>query len=180
MHRTLIAIENDGRFVAQLIKEAKAGEHPVFRLAKAERKLIELRAEWHEALAAQLRADAASIVVPPEDETPGLLVTMKDPFAEPVELREGMYRGRNGAPVRVYRAKAGHLLAQEVVGTEDGGYEFNYLGAAVRFVDPRNRMTLDEAKAFGRQTGYCGICSRELTDPTSVAAGIGPICSGKV
>lgn len=32
---------------------------------------------------------------------------------------------------------------------------------------------------FGRITGACGICGRELTDPVSVARGIGPICAGK-
>lgn len=29
---------------------------------------------------------------------------------------------------------------------------------------------------YGRQQGYCGVCGRMLTDPTSVALGIGPIC----
>jgi hypothetical protein len=38
---------------------------------------------------------------------------------------------------------------------------------------------LGEAKAFGLQAGSCCICSRELTDPASVEAGIGPICAAK-
>lgn len=33
------------------------------------------------------------------------------------------------------------------------------------------------ALEYGRSTGVCGCCGRELTDPTSVAAGIGPICA---
>lgn len=32
---------------------------------------------------------------------------------------------------------------------------------------------------YGRSTGECGCCGRELTDPASVAAGIGPICATK-
>lgn len=32
--------------------------------------------------------------------------------------------------------------------------------------------------AYGKQTGKCCICARELTDPASVEAGIGPICAG--
>lgn len=32
---------------------------------------------------------------------------------------------------------------------------------------------------FGRKRGVCGVCNRTLTDPESVAAGIGPICVGK-
>jgi hypothetical protein len=35
----------------------------------------------------------------------------------------------------------------------------------------------DAAVRYGRETGSCGCCGRELTDPKSIAAGIGPICS---
>lgn len=34
------------------------------------------------------------------------------------------------------------------------------------------------AVRYGAQTGSCSICGRELTDPESVARGIGPICAG--
>lgn len=33
------------------------------------------------------------------------------------------------------------------------------------------------ARMYGKQTGVCCCCGRELTDPASVAAGIGPICA---
>lgn len=33
------------------------------------------------------------------------------------------------------------------------------------------------AKAFGKHTGRCSCCGRELTDPASIAAGIGPVCA---
>jgi hypothetical protein len=35
------------------------------------------------------------------------------------------------------------------------------------------------AEAYGHLTGHCCICSRELTNPESVARGIGPICADK-
>jgi hypothetical protein len=38
---------------------------------------------------------------------------------------------------------------------------------------------LEAAVKYGRSTGTCCICARELTDPVSVANGIGPICQGK-
>lgn len=38
---------------------------------------------------------------------------------------------------------------------------------------------LEYAKEYGRQTGICCCCNRELTDPESIQAGIGPICQGK-
>ena len=41
-------------------------------------------------------------------------------------------------------------------------------------VDP-----LAGAVAYGRETGSCSCCGRELTDPVSIAAGIGPICATK-
>lgn len=33
------------------------------------------------------------------------------------------------------------------------------------------------AIAYGQQTGVCACCGRELTDPESIARGIGPICA---
>lgn len=35
------------------------------------------------------------------------------------------------------------------------------------------------AIAYGKRTGVCCVCGRELTDPASIEAGIGPICEGK-
>jgi hypothetical protein len=34
-----------------------------------------------------------------------------------------------------------------------------------------------EAKAYGKATGECCCCGRELTDPASISNGIGPICA---
>lgn len=38
---------------------------------------------------------------------------------------------------------------------------------------------LGMARLYGKQTGICSCCGRELTDPVSVANGIGPICESK-
>ena len=38
---------------------------------------------------------------------------------------------------------------------------------------------LESAKLYGKVTGQCGICSKTLTNPDSIAAGIGPICAQK-
>jgi hypothetical protein len=37
----------------------------------------------------------------------------------------------------------------------------------------------EAAIRYGRLTGVCGCCGRELTDPESIAKGIGPICEAK-
>ena len=34
------------------------------------------------------------------------------------------------------------------------------------------------ARVSGKDTGVCCCCGAELTDPVSIAAGIGPICAG--
>lgn len=39
---------------------------------------------------------------------------------------------------------------------------------------------VEAAKAFGLETGQCGVCSRKLTNPTSIHLGIGPTCLGKL
>ena len=34
-------------------------------------------------------------------------------------------------------------------------------------------------RAHGQHTGECGLCGRELTDPESIARGIGPVCADR-
>ena len=57
------------------------------------------------------------------------------------------------------------------------GDAFRYQPGALRLA--AIPMTLEEAAAFGHQTGRCCCCARKLTNPESVAAGIGPICAGR-
>ena len=56
---------------------------------------------------------------------------------------------------------------------------------ASRDCDASNRALIEQvgrdplaaAVAHGHKTGNCAMCGRELTDPDSVARGIGPICA---
>ncbi len=41
------------------------------------------------------------------------------------------------------------------------------------------RNPMEAAVRYGRQTGRCSCCGRELTNQASIDAGIGPICAGK-
>ena len=70
----------------------------------------------------------------------------------------------------------------EIVDGEGGKNKgvFKYLGLAVKHL-PANaeKMGLEEAKTFGQLYGFCVKCGATLTDETSIANGIGPICSGK-
>lgn len=46
-----------------------------------------------------------------------------------------------------------------------------------RHLTPETHMTLEEAMEWGHQWGRCLVCNAELTDPKSVARGIGPVCA---
>lgn len=39
---------------------------------------------------------------------------------------------------------------------------------------------LEASKAYGREIGVCGVCNRTLTDPDSIALGIGPVCATRL
>lgn len=88
------------------------------------------------------------------------------------ELSEGMYQV-GGTVYKVVRSKAGRLYAKEL--TEDG---FGYAAGAMRVIRPEHLMTLAEAQTYGRRTGSCCVCGRELTKRESIERGIGPVCAG--
>lgn len=89
-------------------------------------------------------------------------------------LSKGMY-SVDGKIYKVRRSEAGYLYA--LLLTEEG---FKMARGAIKSIKPENRMTLEEAKAYGRQTGTCCQCGRELTNETSVREGIGPVCGGRI
>lgn len=94
--------------------------------------------------------------------------------AATAELTEGMYSA-DGDVFKVQRSKESGRLYAKVL--QDGSFE--YAPGAMRKLTVADRMSLDEAKAYGRRTGVCCVCGRQLTNPVSVAEGIGPICSGR-
>lgn len=102
------------------------------------------------------------------------LATAPRPRSSSPQLGPGVYR-HNGGVYRVFPAQgSGRLIAKLYV---DGSWE--YAGAAHRLLRAEERMSLEDVKAFGVDTGMCGICGRTLTNPESVAAGIGPVCASK-
>lgn len=104
-------------------------------------------------------------------------------------LEPGMYRTADGTIYKVYPAQnGGHLLAKRVELIEDWTFETHgknkanlvYAGAAGRFVTAADRMSLDEAKDYGRAYAFCCVCGAYLENEESVALGIGPVCGGRV
>lgn len=50
---------------------------------------------------------------------------------------------------------------------------------AVEFVNTLGGDLLERALRHGKDTGECSCCGRQLTDPKSIAQGIGPVCFSK-
>jgi hypothetical protein len=92
---------------------------------------------------------------------------------------EGFYRVDDDI-VRIQVSKAGNWYARMAkVPAEDSGrksLDWDYLG---KRIDMRNAVAMTEAEA-GRFLSYCVMCGAELTDPDSIARGIGPVCATKV
>jgi hypothetical protein len=84
----------------------------------------------------------------------------------------GMYATADDRIVKVQASQAGRLYGKVL-----NGQSFDYSPGAMR--DIVRKLTLEEAAAYGRATGICCCCGRTLTNPESIAAGIGPICAGR-
>jgi hypothetical protein len=92
-------------------------------------------------------------------------------------LEVGMYQLANGEIYRVQASReTGRLYAKHL----DLINGFEYEVGAIYKLTAGDRMTLEQAKLFGVETGFCCVCGIFLTDPKSVANGIGPVCAKRV
>ena len=109
----------------------------------------------------------------------------------PLVSEPGMYRTADGQIWKVQRTRDGrkHLYAKKLVqicgrrlneADDIVRFEFQYDAGAVSRLQADDRMSLDEAKAFGIRYGVCCVCGAWLKDATSVELGIGPVCGRRV
>lgn len=111
------------------------------------------------------------------------------PVRRDATLEPGMYR-RDGIIYKVQRARqSGNLYAKVLVPihgarlSEDGNvvhWQFEYAPGAMKTLRAADRLSLEEARAFGIQHGFCCVCAKRLDDADSVAAGIGPVCAKRM
>lgn len=96
--------------------------------------------------------------------------------ATPEVTEPGLYTHGDGAEIyRVSRSRnTGNLYAALLQDTT-----WEYAGARPLRTLPLTPLTKDQAAQYGRRTGVCCVCGATLTNPTSAANGIGPICGGK-
>ena len=71
-----------------------------------------------------------------------------------------------------------------VIGKLDGGVLSLFARCADRAAVTAALLEIERdpkaaAVLHGKASGRCSVCSRDLTDPESIARGVGPICAGK-
>lgn len=81
---------------------------------------------------------------------------------------------------RVVTSRNGNLYAMRFEDGEDGVWE--YAPGAMSVLENGNvsKLTVERAREYGRLYGRCMLCGRTLTDPSSIEAGIGPVCASKL
>lgn len=87
------------------------------------------------------------------------------------------------APAHGKNAGALYVKADgEYAGKIAGGRLYPAYGAPKDLIDIVREVAADPigaARLYGKKTGTCACCGRELTDPVSIENGIGPICESK-
>lgn len=100
---------------------------------------------------------------------------LRAPFRGAGVLEVGMYRVANGDIYRVQPSReTGNLYAKKL---DVIANSFAYEQGAIRKLKASDKMTLQQAKEWGMETGICCACGAFLTDERSVAEGIGPVCA---
>lgn len=92
---------------------------------------------------------------------------------------EGMHRVA-GVVYKVQKAVhgSGRLYAKRLVQSGES-WSFEFAPGGIALLSEATRMTLTEAREWGVLYGTCCACGRTLTDETSIANGIGPVCGSK-
>lgn len=103
--------------------------------------------------------------------------------------QDGMYRTPDGEIIKVQVAVhgSGSLYAKrlvkldvpKIVRGKERTHEFVYEAGLINRISPAMKMTLEDAKAWGRLYGACCVCGTTLTDDSidgSIERGIGPVC----
>lgn len=112
--------------------------------------------------------------------------SFEDYLAEEVQtpepaITDGMWRTPDGVIYKVQVAVhgSGRLYGKRLaLDPVEFVYEPGVVGLLQR--ERAHKLTLEEAKEFGALYGVCCVCGRTLTNETSIAEGIGPVCSGRL
>lgn len=77
----------------------------------------------------------------------------------------------------IFRVQVSKQSGKPYAKVWDGHKGWNYDGNAYRaHAATAEQVPLERAIEIGCATGHCVVCARDLSDPLSVEAGIGPVC----
>ena len=181
-HRSDRATEKQANYAADLLRTRVQADERVVGTVKTAAEVLALFAA-----SGQMSRKLARDVIDMYADRPRLTEMIKRidrpaPAAKaaPVELEAGMYRVGD-VVYKVQKAihGSGRMYAKRLVVHGPGEATFEYDSGAIRKITAEDRMTLEDAQAFGHNYGVCCNCGALLTDPKSIAAGIGPICAKK-
>lgn len=178
-HLREISSWND--FAASLVQQhARKGTLSDKQMDAADRMLVKIEANRAEKAARE--AAATSVDLTPVHEM--FAKAMESGHKRPVYRAAGLalslapLSGRNAGSIYVKDDETGDYLGKV---TED--LRFKALRTAPEWAsEALSRIARDPANAaveYGRQTGRCSCCGRELTNADSIALGIGPICKDR-
>jgi hypothetical protein len=107
-------------------------------------------------------------------------------------LKSAAEKAPAAAPAPATQAVPGHYVIDgakfQVKKSKVTGFSYlldatgHYLGAKGTAADILAKIVDNGqayAIAYAKVTGKCGICNTKLTDPKSIAAGLGPVCAKK-
>jgi hypothetical protein len=113
------------------------------------------------------------------------MATTKNPGPAPqttAEVADGRYAVEEGGTLKFFRVKNGRkagFVFLDVQASDD----WHAIRNVTRIREILALIAVDAKAAmvrYGRELGECGHCGKVLTDATSRAAGIGPICRGRM
>ena len=106
-----------------------------------------------------------------------------DPAMKTPKIRGGDFVFSKPAP---HSKNAGSVYIKqlgEYIGKVTGGYYLpvgNVSKDTIAEIQEICKDPMESAVAYGRRTGNCAVCARELTVKESIDRGIGPICADKL
>lgn len=98
----------------------------------------------------------------------------------PTNAPLGVYK-HGGEIYRVVKARQSeNRYAQKLITIEGRAPRWDIAYGFVRTLKVEELISPEVAAQMGRAFGYCVICGRFLSDPESIAKGIGPVCYERV
>lgn len=188
-----LASDKQVKYLTDLIRTKEIPEHFQGRVADMTARLAKREVAKREA--SQFIEALVKLASKPQD-TPSAPGQAKEQKAPEVKV-DGIYRHpESGEWIKVQWNKAGgdgqRLYAKRLVvetsAERDGNgvivrpadIRWQYVPGLVAEIKPEWKATGADAAKFGALYGRCQQCRRALTDETSIARAMGPICAGKV